>query len=59
MTDVGNADRDVLVKHLSIVEALYFGETFGRPVPEHLRWWDTGEENATMWAISEDESYQG
>jgi hypothetical protein len=26
------------VKHLSIVEALYFGETFGRPVPEHLRW---------------------
>jgi uncharacterized protein DUF664 len=44
-----------LVKHLSIVEALYFGETFGRPVPEHVRWWDTVEGNATMWA-TEDES---
>jgi hypothetical protein len=44
-----------LVKHLSIVEARYFGETFGRPVPEHLRWWDTVEENASMWA-TEDES---
>jgi uncharacterized damage-inducible protein DinB len=44
-----------LVKHLSIVEALYFGETFGRPIPEHLRWWDSVEENATMWA-TEDES---
>jgi hypothetical protein len=44
-----------LVKHLSIVEALYFGETFGRPIPEHSRWWDSVEENATMWA-TEDES---
>lgn len=44
-----------LVKHLSIIEALYFGETFGRPIPEHTRWWDTVEENATMWA-TEDES---
>ena len=43
-----------LVKHLSIVEALYFGETFGRPIPEHLRWWDTVEENATMWATEEE-----
>jgi hypothetical protein len=25
-----------LVKHLSIGEALYFGEVFGRPFPEHL-----------------------
>jgi hypothetical protein len=32
-----------LIKHLSIIEALYFGETFGRPVPEHLRWRDTVE----------------
>jgi hypothetical protein len=44
-----------LVKHLSIIEALYFGETFGRPIPEHLRWWNAVEENATMWA-TEDES---
>jgi hypothetical protein len=45
-----------LVKHLSVIEALYFGETFGRPVPEHLRWWDEDVEgNATMWA-AEDES---
>ena len=44
-----------LVKHLSIIEALYFGETFGRPVPEDVRWWDTVEDNATMWA-TEDES---
>ena len=26
-----------LIKHLSIVEARYFGETFGRPFPEHVR----------------------
>jgi len=45
-----------LIKHLSIVEALYFGDTFGRPFPEHLRWWDEDpEENATLWA-TEDES---
>ena len=30
-----------LVKHLSIIEARYFGETFSRPVPEHSRWWET------------------
>jgi Protein of unknown function (DUF664) len=39
-----------LVKHLSIVEALYFGDTFGRPIPEHLRWWDSVDGNASMWA---------
>lgn len=45
-----------LVKHLSIVEARYFGETFGRPFPEYLRWWnEDAEENASMWA-TEDES---
>jgi uncharacterized protein DUF664 len=45
-----------LIKHLSIVEAAYFGETFGRPFPEYLRWWDEdAEENAAMWA-TEDES---
>jgi hypothetical protein len=45
-----------LVKHLSIVEVTYFGETFGRPFPEDLRWWDEDPgENASMWA-TEDES---
>jgi uncharacterized damage-inducible protein DinB len=45
-----------LVKHLSIVEARYFGETFGRPFPEHLPWWDDdAEPNADGWA-TEDET---
>jgi hypothetical protein len=45
-----------LIKHLSIVEARYFGESFGRPFPEHLPWWDEDAEgNADMWA-TEDES---
>jgi Protein of unknown function (DUF664) len=40
-----------LVKHLSIVEAWYFGETFGRPFPEHLPWWDDdAEPNVDCWA---------
>lgn len=28
-----------LVKHLAIVEARYFGDTFGRPFLPHLPWW--------------------
>jgi hypothetical protein len=44
-----------LVKRLSITEALYFGDTFERPIPERLRWWDTIENNASMWA-TENES---
>lgn len=45
-----------LVKHLSIVEARYFGETFGRPFPEHLPWWDDdAEPDADSWA-TEDET---
>jgi hypothetical protein len=45
-----------LVKHLSIVEARYFGGTFGRPFPEHLPWWDDdAEPNADGWA-TEDET---
>ena len=40
-----------LIKHLSIIEARYFGETFGRPFPEHVRWWvEDDDENAGMWA---------
>lgn len=33
-----------LVKHLSIVEAWYFGKTFDRPFAEDLPWWDEGAE---------------
>jgi uncharacterized damage-inducible protein DinB len=45
-----------LVKHLTIVEAGYFGDTFGRPFPQHLPWWDDdAEPEADMWA-TEDES---
>ncbi|MEO6999477.1 MAG: DUF664 domain-containing protein [Terracoccus sp.] len=29
-----------LVKHLSIVEARHFEETFNRPFAPHLPWWD-------------------
>jgi uncharacterized damage-inducible protein DinB len=45
-----------LVKHLSIVEAGYFGDVFGRPYPERLPWWDDdAEEDGDLWA-TEDES---
>jgi hypothetical protein len=45
-----------LIKHLSITEAWYFGEVFGRPFPERLPWWDEdAERGADMWA-TEDES---
>ncbi len=38
-----------LVKHLSITEASYFGEVFGRPFPERLPWWDDdADEGADM-----------
>jgi hypothetical protein len=42
-----------LVKHLSIVEAWYFGKTFGRPFEPHLPWWDDdAPEGADMWATA-------
>jgi hypothetical protein len=45
-----------LIKHLSITEAWYFGEVFGRPFPERLPWWDEDADlGADMWA-TEDES---
>ena len=44
-----------LVKHLSIVEASYFGATFDRPFPRHLPWWDDdAPEEADMWATAEE-----
>jgi Protein of unknown function (DUF664) len=40
-----------LVKHLSVWEARYFGEVFGRPFPEPLpRWDDAGSDGTDMWA---------
>ncbi|WP_330342038.1 DinB family protein [Streptomyces sp. NBC_00557] len=40
-----------LVKHLSVWEARYFGEVFGRPFPEPLhRWDDAGTRETDMWA---------
>jgi hypothetical protein len=42
-----------LVKHLSIVEAWYFGRTFDRPFAEDLPWWDEdAEEQIDMWATA-------
>ena len=39
-----------LVRHLSLVEAWYFGKTFGRPFEPHLPWWDDDQpEGADMW----------
>jgi uncharacterized damage-inducible protein DinB len=44
-----------IVKHLASVEAGYFGDTFGRPFPEPLPWFDEGAEpNADMWATAEE-----
>jgi hypothetical protein len=45
-----------LVKHLTMVEAWYFGRTFNRPFPEPLPWWDEDAEvDADLWA-TEDET---
>ncbi|MEV8517936.1 DinB family protein [Dactylosporangium sp. NPDC051484] len=44
-----------LVKHLTGVEAGYFGATFGRPFPEPLPWLaDDAEDDADMWATAEE-----
>jgi uncharacterized damage-inducible protein DinB len=45
-----------LVKHVASVEIGYFGETFGRPFDEQLRWIaDDADPNEDMWA-AEDET---
>jgi uncharacterized damage-inducible protein DinB len=44
-----------LIKHVASVAAGYFGETFGRPFPEELPWFDDDAEmNADMWATPEE-----
>ncbi|MEU9172356.1 DinB family protein [Streptomyces sp. NPDC048420] len=49
-----------LVKHLAGAEAIYFGETFGRPLPGAQPLWITGaaEPNADLWATPEESREQ-
>jgi hypothetical protein len=44
-----------LVKHVASVEAGYLGETFGRPFPEPLPWFDDdAEPEADLWAAPDE-----
>src|SRR6478672_6036685 len=44
-----------LVKHVASVEAGYLGDTFGRPFPEPLPWFDDdAEPNDDMWATADE-----
>jgi uncharacterized damage-inducible protein DinB len=44
-----------LVKHVAMVEAGYFGDTFGRPFPEQFpAFGPDAEPNADMWATAEE-----
>jgi hypothetical protein len=45
-----------LIKHLTGTEAWYFGDVFGRPLPERLPWWgdDDYEPLADMWAAADE-----
>jgi hypothetical protein len=44
-----------MIKHVASVEAGYLGDTFGRPFPEPLPWFDEGAEvNADMWATADE-----
>ena len=46
-----------LIKHLSLVEAWYFGACFDRPFEPHLAGWDEGaEEENDMWATAQESS---
>ncbi len=44
-----------LVKHLTLWEARYFGDVFGRPFPESLpRWDDRAARGSDMWATAQE-----
>ncbi|WP_427888881.1 DinB family protein [Kribbella sp. GL6] len=44
-----------MIKHLSSVEAWYFGKTFERPFPEEMSWWDDdADPNADSWVTPEE-----
>jgi Protein of unknown function (DUF664) len=47
-----------LVKHLAGVEYAYFGDSFGRPAPEPISWYEDGSvwEGSDMWATTEESS---
>jgi hypothetical protein len=45
-----------LVKHLSVWEARYFGEVFGRPFPEPLPRWDDAEARGSEMWVTEHET---
>lgn len=47
-----------LVKHLTVTEARYFGEIFGRPFPEPLIRWEEADDDTDKWA-TEDETRAG
>jgi hypothetical protein len=48
-----------LVKHLSIVEAWYFGKAFSRPYPEDLPWWDDdADANADCWVTEHETRHE-
>src|SRR3954470_6203907 len=48
-----------LVKHVASVEAGYLGDSFGRPFPEPLPWFDdNAEPNADMWAAADESREQ-
>ena len=48
-----------LVKHLAILEAGYFGQTFGRPFGEPMPWLEDGAEpNSDMWATADESREQ-
>jgi hypothetical protein len=40
-----------LIKHLTITEAWYFGEAFGRPFPERLPWREDDTDDAKLTAL--------
>jgi uncharacterized damage-inducible protein DinB len=46
-----------LIKHLTSVEAGYFGDTFGRPFEEPLPW-SEDEPNSDMWATADESREQ-
>ncbi len=43
-----------LVKHLAAVEAGYFGDSFGRPLPDRPDWFDDESPNVDMWATADE-----
>jgi uncharacterized damage-inducible protein DinB len=48
-----------LIKHLTMIEAGYFGDTFDRPFPTPLPWTEAeAEANVDMWASAEESREQ-